>query len=112
MMATDFVAVMPGVYRIEGETGRQNMRATTTALTETYGDLTRTFGNSKSHGEVDDIDLETTVDSGAISTGRCGEASVWRTEKRSYCTHDGLDGCSRALAQQCEEMKLDLRFRK
>ncbi len=123
MTANDFVSVMPGAYRIASESG-QSTRATTAKITENYSQQTRTFANSQNRGESDDIDLATTVSapgsaslisvtaSASATVGQCTEARVWRTEKRSYCTSDSLDGCNRALAQQCEEMKLDLRFRK
>ncbi len=128
MSANDFVSVMPGVYRIAGDSGKTGSRATTANLMESYNVENRVFANSQNRGEADDIDLATTVSAtGQAATpslaitdataevsaaGRCANASVWRTEKRSYCTSDSSDGCSRALAQKCEEMKLDLRFRK
>ena len=120
MTANDFVSVMPGVYRIASDSNRST-RATTANIIESYPSETRTFANSQNRGEADDIDLATTVASAgspevsAIQTSaasRCTDAPVWRTEKRSYCNSDSLDGCNRALAQQCEVMKLDLRFRK
>ena len=120
MNGNDFVSVMPGVYRISTDSNRST-RATTANISESYPSDIRTFANSQNHGEADDTDLVTTVAAAgssaevAVTTstaGRCVDAPVWRTEKRSYCTSDSLDGCNRALAQQCDEMKLDLRFRK
>jgi len=113
MKASDFVSVMPGVYRMAGESGHSDFRATTAALTENYPNLARSFGNSQNQGEQDDTDLETSVgttaDAGrtivaATANSTCGAAVLWRTEKRSYCTQDA--------AEECSEMSLDLRFRK
>lgn len=114
MKATDFVSVMPGVYRLSADTSRSDARATTSGISENYGSTARVFANSENSGETDDIDLATTLETSetAPTTGLCSDATVWRTEKRSYCVNDNLDGCNRALAQQCTEMKLDLRFRK
>lgn len=119
MKATDFVSVMPGVYRIAGDSGRTDIRVTTANLVESYDHLTRAFANSKNKGEDDDTDLATTVSGPAQAAavapnvgGSCSTAVLWRTEKRSYCTNDSTDGCNRLTAQDCAEMSLDLRFRK
>ena len=119
MKASDFVSVMPGVYRMVGESGRNDFRATTVGLSENYTNLARTFGNSENQGEQDDTDLATTVGvtaNAAVTIANahpsCASAILWRTESRSYCTQDGAEGCNRSLAKDCSEMSLDLRFRK
>lgn len=120
MKSSDFVSVMPGVYRIIGSSGRTDSRVTTLNLVENYPNLSRSFTNSRNKGEEDDIDLPTTMASSeqianitrGNAVGNCSSAVMWRTEKRSYCTTDAADGCNRSLAQECSEMNLDLRFRK
>lgn len=119
MKGSDFVSVLPGVYRVAGESGQSDIRATNVGLVENYPNLVRSFGNSQNQGEQDDTDLATTVgapvDAAVIVANAhpsCASAVLWRTEKRSYCTQDAAEGCNRSQAQECSEMSLDLRFRK
>jgi L,D-transpeptidase YcbB len=128
---TDFVSVMPGAYRAIGDSGKISERIDVMPISENYPSSRRIFAKSRlsaintnevSEGDVQDKTvvsnealLEGTVipnTSAVLSNMRCQTASVWRTEQRSYCTSDAQEGCSRTTAQLCEEIKLDLRFRK
>jgi murein L,D-transpeptidase YcbB/YkuD len=132
MKQTDFVSVMPGHYRIVTESGKNSELINTMFISESYPAGQRVFaksrlslvnGNEVSEGDVAEkvhvADSATNAigqlfGSPTLSTvsNRCGTATVWRTELRSYCTLDSLDGCARTTAKLCEEIKLDLRFRK
>lgn len=48
----------------------------------------------------------------AVKNPKCDKATSWRTEFRTYCIKDSQEGCDRYQAKMCDEMKLDLRFRK
>lgn len=126
--SSDFVSVMPGYYRIATESGKISELVNTMVVSESYPIGRRIFaksrlslvnGNEVSEGDVMEKTQSTEIAADSlgqlvpsIAGNRCSTAAVWRTEQRSYCTQDGLDGCARASAKLCEEIKLDLRFRK
>lgn len=126
--STDFVSVMPGHYRIATESGKVSELVNAMAVSESYPVGRRVFaksrlsqvnGNEVSEGDVMEKTQSSEVSAdplaqlvSSVSGNRCSTAAVWRTEQRSYCTQDSLDGCARASAKLCEEIKLDLRFRK
>lgn len=132
----EFVSVMPGVYRVTGNSGKSEVRANAMSVSENYPNVQRTFAKSRlsvingselSEGDIVETNADTAADRTSALTGeavqinvgpaaasaqRCLGASVWRTQLRSYCTQDSQDGCSRDQSLVCEEIKLDLRFRK
>lgn len=126
---TDFVSVMPGHYRLATEAGKTSELMNKMSVAESYPAGQRVFaksrlsqlnGNDVSEGDV--VEKTQSTDSVADPLGQlagisssnnhCSSATIWRTEQRSYCTQDNSDGCSRMSARLCEEIKLDLRFRK
>lgn len=116
--AKEFVSVMPGVYRLANSNGKLDQRVVTSNLVENYSNLKRTFANSQT-GVDDDSDLDVQAQIAQQKQGQdvesltCNEkASLWRTERRTYCTSDSSDGCNKTEASMCQEMTLDLRFRK
>lgn len=130
----EFVSVMPGVYRVTGSSGKSEVRANAMSVSENYPSTQRTFAKSRlsvingselAEGDVVEANSDfmadmnsmvgqaTQLNAAQASTGQlCNGASVWRTHLRSYCTQDSQDGCSRDQSLVCEEIKLDLRFRK
>ena len=120
--AGDFVSVMPGVYRISGDSGKNEARANVMKVAENYPNAQRVFAKSRlssvNNTEISEADVADKVDGAStdvgVSTGgasKCATASVWRTEQRSYCTQESQEGCAKS-STLCEEIKLDLRFRK
>ena len=134
MKSTDFVSVMPGHYKIVTESGKVSDRINLMSVSEAYPEASRVFVKSRldviNANEVSEADVKDASQSaglatdGALSEGvlpkavsvsasnKCATASVWRTEVRSYCVSDSLEGCDRSAAKMCSEIKLDLRFRK
>ncbi len=127
--SSGFVSVMPGVYRINGEQSKLDTRIQTGSLVESYSSLRRTFGNSKTGVELGDSDVATPPTEGLIAIGinadgtiqtaapvrpkaPCEDAKMWRTASRSYCVSENQEGCSIRNTQMCQEVRLDLRFRK
>ncbi|MBC7740737.1 MAG: L,D-transpeptidase family protein [Bdellovibrionaceae bacterium] len=135
--AGSFVSVMPGIYRINGDQSKIDVRVATGSLVETYPNVRRTFSNSKTGVEIDQSDAPValaaaqsvntivtadntvlTITNGETTTtpiapkAPCEGAKLWRTSSRSYCNSDGMEGCSRASAKLCQEVRMDLRFRK
>ncbi|MBC7420356.1 MAG: L,D-transpeptidase family protein [Bdellovibrio sp.] len=115
--AGSFVSVMPGVYRMRGELSKVDVRQATGSISESYPNQKRSFGNSQTGVEDDDTDLSAAVSTDPAApvvalAGACASASMWRTNNRSYCTSDATEGCGRESAKMCQEVKLDLRFRK
>ncbi len=138
MKSGDFVSVMPGVYRMASDT-KTSDRINTITLPEAYPNTRRIFAKSRlslvntnevSEGDVQDKSQASAVPTSAAdgvsevsadpvapthlgsASNRCELASIWRTEFRSYCIQDTQEGCGRASSILCEEIKLDLRFRK
>ncbi len=129
---SDFVSVMPGAYRIIGDSGKISERINVQSVSENYPAGQRIFTKSRlsaiNNNEVSESDvLDKTMASNEVQTAenvvvpvvqsaaassRCQAATVWRTDQRSYCTADLQEGCARSSAVLCEEIKLDLRFRK
>jgi hypothetical protein len=125
---TEFASVMPGHYRIATESGKVSELVNRMVVAESYPTGQRVFAKSRlsqvNGNEVSEADLMEKSQSSEVSAdplaqlvslvdgSRCSTASVWRTEQRSYCTQDSSEGCSRVTAKLCEEIKLDLRFRK
>jgi len=135
LKTNEFVSVMPGVYRIAGNSGKSEVRANAMNVSENYPVAQRRFAKSRlsvingselAEGDFADTNSDSMADMNSNSIGqnvqlgaygtsqaqRCSNASVWRTHLRSYCTQDSQEGCSREQSLVCEDIKLDLRFRK
>lgn len=99
LTVNDFVSVFPGVYRIslDGKTAFKSVRVDTAAQ-ESYADK--------------DLVLTETTDE-EIEVKTCdSKTSMWKTEMRSYCSNDKVEGCDRNQAQVCHPIDLDLKFRR
>ena len=117
----EFVSVMPGQYRLASANGQLEQKISTT-LVESYPNLKRTFANSQT-GVDDDSEIDTNLlTPGQMSAQQApldpqaetcaSNALLWRTNLRSYCVKDSAEGCQKTTAQMCQEIRLDLRFRK
>ncbi len=125
MRATDFISVMPGHYRFSTET-KTSDRINALTIAESYPAGQRRFVKSRLNtintNEFSESDVQALTESGsdpslkttpqALVMGHCQTATVWRTDQRSYCIQDSQEGCDRTKSAMCEEIKLDLRFRK
>lgn len=97
----EFVSVFPGIYRVVADGSSRSLRMTTPDLEETYDPADNAL-----KFEPEDPILE------LANRNECLKSSIWRTELRSYCTSDKLEGCDRMTAKKCDSLKIDLRFRK
>lgn len=123
---TEFVSVMPGVYKIINETGAGETRIDAMNVLENYTNEARKFSQkiSTSVDQEKEIAEELVEDTRGLPTpegattnrmssiSQCMKVAVWRTEQRSYCTADTQEGCDRQMAKMCSEIKLDLRFKR
>lgn len=91
MSDQDFVAVFPGSYKVQAEGGK----VAATVKAENVAQISSAAGNS----------LNTTRSLISLSDGDCLKARMWKTESRSYCTSDTLEGCDRIRATSCEAMQ-------
>lgn len=131
----DFVSVFPGSYMFYGETSKKSVTVYKDDLPYLFPHAERRFSQkSNKDANVDmgasDISAE---DQKALGlpvqhpdgvllaqqqlaapslNANCANARMWRTDFRSYCTSDQEDGCDRTTVSICEEMKLDLRFKR
>lgn len=87
----DFVAVFPGVYKLQGE-GKNAV-----AVSVKVGNLSQ---NSSNFG----ISLNTLKSLISLDGEDCSTARTWKTEARAYCKDDRAEGCDRATAESCEPM--------
>ena len=123
MKPSEFVSVMPGVYRIAGDSGKTDVKVNAMKVSENYPNTQRLFAKSRlasvNNTEIAEDDVQDKNDNGvdaqagsSVSSGqKCAGAVIWRTEQRSYCTQESQEGCAKS-STLCEEIKLDLRFRK
>lgn len=91
MSDQDFVAVFPGVYKVQAE-GKNMPAVSVRAGNVSQND--RTFG----------ISLNAVRSFISLGSGDCSQARTWKTESRAYCTSDQAEGCDRSNAESCEPM--------
>ncbi|KYG64607.1 hypothetical protein AZI85_04140 [Bdellovibrio bacteriovorus] len=89
--AGDFVAVFPGVYKVQAEGKNQ------TAVTVKTGQLSQ---NASNFG----FSLNAVRSFISLDGEDCSTARTWKTDSRSYCTSDSAEGCDRSSAESCEPM--------
>lgn len=124
--SVDFVSVFPGAYVFYGDASKKAVAIYNNDLPYLFPDAMRHFAQKASKDStevVSDMSAEDmarlqesyTAHDGSVvshSHAACMNVRMWRTEYRSYCTSDKDDGCGRADVSFCEEMKLDLKFRR
>lgn len=122
---TEFVSVMPGEYQISSELLKTPIKVQTQRIIEDYPEAERkAYHKYSMKVDVNEISEDIEDDhqglpnpNGATTNfnsrhKQCESVALWRTESRSYCTQDSQPGCDRQTAQQCTELKLDLRFKR
>lgn len=91
MTTQDFVAVFPGVYKVQAE-GRNNPAITVRA------------GNVSQYERSLGISLNAVGSLSTVSKESCAATRMWKTESRAYCTSDSQEGCNRSNSESCEAM--------
>lgn len=91
MTVSDFVAVFPGVYKVQAE-GKGKTA------------VSIKVGNTAQSGRTYGFSLNTDSLFTNLRSEECATARTWKTESRSYCTSDSLEGCDRSAAMSCEPM--------